>query len=149
MHKEEFELLNNLPDNIAMVTKIWGPPVWFFLHCMAMAYPKYINKNNPEHINKKTSMLNFLLNFGSILPCGLCANSYNKFIKQEILNPANYLDSRQLLVYYIYKLHEEVNNKLGVAQCNRPSFKDIINYYKQFMAGMPCTLTTKDEKKTK
>ena len=82
MNNSEFQkvhtdLLDKLPEHVAMITKVWGPPTWFFLHSMAMSYPKRINENNPEHRRKKNAMFAFLSNLGEVLPCGLCGSSYN------------------------------------------------------------------------
>ena len=33
-------LFDNMNNEINMKTAVWGPPTWFFLHSMAMAYPK-------------------------------------------------------------------------------------------------------------
>lgn len=36
-------------DN-GMMTKIWGPPGWLFLHCITFGYPYVINMNKKEHV---------------------------------------------------------------------------------------------------
>ena len=45
--------------NLAMTTKVWGPPAWFFLHSIAMAYPKKIDEDNPRHIEIKKKCIIF------------------------------------------------------------------------------------------
>ena len=137
---------DELPDNIAMKTAVWGPPTWFFLHSMAMAYPKHIHKTKPEHQKIKHSMHNFLASLGDVLPCGLCGNSYNQYIKTSELSIWKYLDSREDLVYFIYLIHERVNDKLGVPKCDRPSFENVVKYYNKFRARGPCTATTEKER---
>ena len=143
---EDNKLINNLPDNVAMITKVWGPPTWFFLHSMAMSYPKKIDDNNPQHRTKKNSMYAFLSNLGNVLPCPLCGSSYNTYIKEPTMSIWEHLDSRKSLILFIYNLHEKVNDKLGVAQCEKPSFKETVEYYKQFIANSPCKATTEEEK---
>ena len=39
--KNYFEKLS---EYTAVRTHVWGPPTWFFLHSMAMAYPKKLMK---------------------------------------------------------------------------------------------------------
>jgi hypothetical protein len=137
---------DELPENIAMKTAVWGPPTWFFLHSMAMAYPKHIDKTKPEHKKIKYSMYNFLASLGDVLPCGLCGNSYNQYIKTSEFSIWKYLDSREDLVYFIYLIHERVNDKLGVPKCDRPSFENVVKYYNKFRARGPCTATTEKER---
>jgi hypothetical protein len=142
VHKD---ILDKLPENIAMITKVWGPPTWFFLHSMAMSYPKKINENNPEHRKRRNAMFQFLSNLGDILPCPICGVSYNTYIKDPYLSIWNHLNSRANLIEFIYKIHNKVNKKLGVPQCDIPSFKEVVEYYSQFIAG-PCKATTDDER---
>ena len=32
-----------------MMTKVWGPPGWLFLHCITFGYPHKIDKQNNNH----------------------------------------------------------------------------------------------------
>lgn len=145
-NKINIEFFEKLPDDISMITKVWGPPTWFFLHSMAMAYPKKIIKNNPEHTEIRNSMYVFLSNLGNVLPCGLCGSSYNSYIKSPELSISKYLNSRADLVNFIYLIHERVNEKLGVPKCDRPSFNDVVKYYNKFRAHGPCNETTIEER---
>lgn len=141
----------SLPDYISMKTKVWGPATWFFLHSMSMAYPKKINKNNAHHMRIRNSMYAFLSNLGNILPCPLCGESYNKYIKEPELSIEKYIDTRENLVYFIFLIHEKVNDKLGVPACDRLTFKEAVTYYSQFIATgeIPCTATTEEERAKK
>lgn len=140
MNDLEFNEVNEhffekLQDETAVRTSVWGPATWFFLHNMAMAYPKKINQNNPEHIRKKDSMFSFLSNLGNVLPCPICSVSYNQYIKEPFYNINKYLDSRARLARFIYLIHERVNEKLGVAKCYRPTFKQVVKKYGKFLVG--------------
>lgn len=135
-----------LSENTAVRTHVWGPPTWFFLHSMAMAYPKKINNNNPDHIRIRTSMFSFLNNLGNVLPCNICSVSYNGYIKEPFFEISKYLDSRAKLCYFIYLIHERVNTKLGVPKCYRPSFKKVIKKFGKFLVGPDqCKLTNIEE----
>ena len=113
-----------------------------FLHSMALAYPKKIDTNNPEHLRIKDGMYAFLNNLGTVLPCNVCSHSYNNYIKEPSFKISNYLDSRAKLFYYIYLLHNKVNKKLGVPDCYIPSFKEVIKTYGKFLVGPDqCKLT--------
>ena len=137
---------DKLSDYTAVRTHVWGPPAWFFLHSMAMAYPKIIDNNNPEHIETRNSMFSFLSNLGDVLPCGICGASYNGYIKEPDFEISKYLDSRAKLCYFIYLIHERVNRKLGVPKCFRPSFKKVIKKFGKFLVGPDqCKLTNLEE----
>ncbi len=143
VNKNYFEKLS---ENTAVRTHVWGPPTWFFLHSMAMAYPKKINNDNPEHIRVRNSMYSFLSNLGNVLPCNICSVSYNGYIKEPMFEISKYLDSRAKLCYFIYLIHERVNKKLGVPQCYRPSFKKVIKKFGKFLVGPDqCKLTNIEE----
>ena len=144
--KNYFEKLS---ENTAVRTHVWGPPTWFFLHSMAMAYPKKIDKDNPEHIRIRNSMFSFLSNLGNVLPCNLCSVSYNGYIKEPSFEISKYLDSRAKLCYFIYLIHERVNRKLGVPQCYRPSFKKVIKKFGKFLVGPDQCKLTNIEQQTK
>lgn len=147
---EELNILfDQLPDEISIITKVWGPPTWFFLHSMAMAYPKNINMNNTYHKDKRFAMYNLLKSLGLVLPCPICGESYQKYIEDPLYQIWNHLDSRKNLTHFIYKIHEKVNDKLGVPKCDRPSFKKVINYYKKFIAMGPCKATTDQERENR
>ena len=59
-------------SNNGLMTKIWGPPGWLFLHSVTMGYPENIDINNPEHVIKKENMKLFFTSLGHTLPCELC-----------------------------------------------------------------------------
>lgn len=141
--KNYFEKLS---EYTAVRTHVWGPPTWFFLHSMAMAYPKKIEENNPEHIRVRNSMFSFLSNLGNVLPCSICGVSYNSYIKQPSFEISKYLHSRAKLSYFIHLIHERVNTKLGVPKCYRPSFKKVIKKFGKFLVGPDqCKLTNIEE----
>ena len=141
-------LFDNMNNEINMKTAVWGHPTWFFLHSMAMAYPKKINENNPEHIRLKNSMYSFLSSLGDVLPCSICGVSYSNYIKTPKLSIWQYLNSREDLCYFIYLIHNRVNEKLGVPLCDRPSFEEVIKYYYKYRArgDRPCSATTDAER---
>lgn len=142
------EFLNNLPDELAMNTKVWGPPTWFFLHSVAMAYPKKIDITNEIHIELKQKMYSFLSSLGYVLPCSLCGESYSEYITRKDYLIWKHLDSRRDLSYLIYKIHNLVNEKLGVLPCNIPSFYDVLQFYARFVAGNSDVKTIVENKNT-
>ena len=94
-------------SNSGMMTKIWGPAGWLFLHCVVMGYPSVIDKNNKEHISKMNQMKQFLILLGDVLPCNLCRDSYKKFIIE--LPVDNHLNTRKELAKWLYDIHNKVS----------------------------------------
>lgn len=88
-----------------MMTKIWGPPTWFFLHTMSFNYP---NKPTPKD---KTHYRNFILNLRHILPCKYCRINLSNNLKKMPLTLAH-MESRETFSRFIYELHEMVNKML-------------------------------------
>jgi hypothetical protein len=128
-------------DN-GMMTKIWGPPGWLFLNCVAFGYPYTIDQQNPKHTNKKHNYATFFNNIGEVLPCKYCRDSYMEFLAEDPVE--NHLDSRDALCKWFYEMHNKVNVKLGVPKCNIPSFEDVKTDYERFRAK--CKKTTGEER---
>lgn len=128
-------------DN-GMMTKIWGPSGWLFLHSITFGYPYTINPTNPEHIDKPTDYANFFHYLGKVMPCRYCRESYQDFIREHPIEP--HLKSRSTLAKWLYDIHNKVNNKLGVPQCNIPSFDEVFHKYENYRAK--CAKTTVEER---
>jgi len=129
-------------DN-GMMTKVWGPAGWLFLHCVAFGYPYAINPKNPDHSNKKEDYKVFFEKIGHILPCRYCRESYQEFIKETPID--NYLDTRKDLCKWFYLIHNKVNDKLGAPECDIISFEEMQSVYESFRAK--CRKTTDEERK--
>lgn len=129
-------------DN-GMMTKVWGPAGWLFLHCVSFGYPYAINPKNPDHKNKKEEYKVFFEKIGYILPCKYCRESYQDFIKELPID--NYLNTRKDLCMWLYLIHNKVNKKLGVPECDIPKFEEIQSIYESFRAK--CKKTTEEERK--
>ena len=55
-----------------MMTSIWGPPAWHFLHIVSFNYPINPTKMQKEHY------YNFFNNLQNILPCKYCRDNLTK-----------------------------------------------------------------------
>lgn len=128
-------------DN-GIMTKVWGPAGWLFLHCITFGYPYAINPDNEAHNTKKQDYYNFFYYLGKVLPCRYCRESYDDFFKQ--LDLYNSLKTRKDLTKWLYDMHNKVNHKLGVPECNIPTFEDVINQYEEYRAK--CKKTTEEER---
>ena len=139
---------NNIKNDITrrsqdngLMTKVWGPPGWLFLHSIAAGYPI-----NPTEDHKE-NYFNFFTSIGYVLPCKYCRESYNNFLKESHLNLKDHLESRNHIQYWLYKIQNKVNGKLGVPECEIPSFKDHKKKFEKFRAK--CSPTTEEERRMK
>ena len=88
-----------------MLTTVWGPSMWHYLHTMSFNYPV-----KPTSIDKKNYMI-FVLNMQNVLPCGHCRENLKRNFKAHPLKMCN-MKNRDAFSRYIYKLHETVNKML-------------------------------------
>lgn len=100
----------NSPDaNNGLITSIWGPHEWESFHCKCFGYP--IKPTNEQMID----YLNYFIALGNVLPCKYCRDSYKIFIKEgDTLLDINVMKSRETLTRWSLRLHNAVNNKLGI-----------------------------------
>lgn len=127
-----------------MMTKVWGSAAWLFLHCVTFGYPEIIDVTNPEHLSKMEIYYRFFVYIGQVLPCKFCRESYQKFMSDLPLD--NYMGSRKDLSYWLYMIHEKVNDKLSVPDCERPTFEEVAQQYESYRAK--CKKTTDEEQNT-
>jgi len=125
-----------------MITKVWGPAGWLFLHCITFGYPYKIDHKNPEHVSKKNNFKDFFYNLGYVMPCKYCRQSYIEFMEESPIE--NHLQSRESLTKWFYNIHNKVNYKLGIPKCQIPLFKDVKKIYEEMRAK--CTKTTDEER---
>lgn len=88
-----------------MLTTIWGPSMWHYLHTMSFNYPV-----NPTCDDKKNYM-GFIMNLQNVLPCGKCRKNLKKNFKKLPLETKD-MESRDTFSKYIYDLHELINTML-------------------------------------
>ena len=126
-----------------MNTTFWGPSGWQFLHTITFIYPE-----SPTFSDKvKIRELMYSLSF--ILPCKYCRLSFTKYIKSLPID--NYLDSRQLIVEWLYKIHNKINKKLriqGFCKHSNPELSNVIKHYKSITENIYKMLNS-DEKSNK
>jgi hypothetical protein len=98
-----------------MLTTIWGPNMWHYLHTISFNYPI-----KPTLENKK-KYKEFILNLQYTLPCKYCRINLKNNFKVHPLKSCHLMD-RASFSRYIYKLHEIVNKMLnknsGLSYCD-------------------------------
>ena len=89
-----------------MLTTVWGPSMWHYLHTMSFNYPINPTAEDKEHYRK------FIISLQYVLPCKYCRQNLTNNFKVLPLTVADMKD-RNSFSRYIYKLHELVNKFLG------------------------------------
>jgi len=108
-----------------MLTTVWGPSIWHFLHTMSFNYPI-----NPTTEQKK-QYRDFVLNLKNVLPCKYCRINLVTNFKQLPLTMSN-MKTREAFSRYIYDLHELVNKMLH--KTSNLSYCDVRDRYEHFRA---------------
>jgi len=116
---------NDYSNKNGMLTFIWGPSLWHYLHTMSFNYPIEPTKQDKKHYR------DFVLNLENVLPCGKCRKNLKKNFKRLPLTMEN-MKSRETFSRYIYDLHEVVNTLLK--KQSHLSYEDVRERYEHFRA---------------
>jgi hypothetical protein len=108
-----------------MLTTVWGPSVWHFLHTMSFNYPV-----NPT-IEDKRYYRDFVLSLKHVLPCKYCRINLVTNFKQLPIK-TRHMKNRETFSRYVYDLHELVNKMLH--KKSNLSFCDVRERYEHFRA---------------
>lgn len=108
-----------------MLTSVWGPSMWHYLHTMSFGYPVKPTKEQKIHYR------NFVINLQNVLPCKYCRINLTNNFKAHPLKMCH-MASRDKFSRYIYKLHEIVNKMLG--KKSGLSYCDVRERYEHFRA---------------
>ena len=129
---------NDYMSGDGMLTSVWGPSMWHFLHTMSFNYPVKPSKEDKE------SYYNYLLSLQKVLPCRYCRDNYTSNLKKAKFS-RRVLKNRETFSKFIYNLHEEVNCMLGKE--SNLSFDEVRNRYEHFRAR--CLKNETEEAKPK
>ena len=116
---------NDYDNTDGMLTTIWGPSLWHFLHTMSFNYP-----NHPTKLQKREHK-RFLLSLKHILPCKYCRINLVKNYKCLPLKDRVF-KNRLNFSKYIYHLHEHINKMLNKE--SGLSYEDVRERYEHFRA---------------
>jgi hypothetical protein len=108
-----------------MLTAVWGPGIWHYLHTMSFNYPVNPTTADKHHYR------DFVLNLKYVLPCGKCRKNLEKNFKRLPLNMSA-MKSRETFSKYIYELHELINKMLD--KKSGLSYDDVRERYEHFRA---------------
>jgi hypothetical protein len=114
---------NEYSSGDGMLTTVWGPSMWHFLHTMSFNYP--VNPTEED----KTHYRDFVINLQYVLPCKYCRQNLANNFKLFPLKMCD-MKNRETFSKYIYRLHEIVNKllkkKSGLSYC------DVRDIYENF-----------------
>jgi len=89
-----------------MLTTIWGPPMWHYLHTMSFNYPVNPSSEDKQHY------MDFIKSLVNVLPCKYCRiNLKENLIKLPITLKT--MKNRHTFSKYVYDLHELINTMLN------------------------------------
>jgi hypothetical protein len=114
---------NDYKSGDGMLTSVWGPPMWHYLHTMSFNYPV-----NPTSADKK-HYKDFIINLQYVLPCKYCRVNLTNNFKKKPLQMCN-MKNRDTFSRYIYELHEIVNKMLH--KTSHLSYCEVRERYEHF-----------------
>ena len=123
-HKKTFKKKDYYSGD-GMLTNVWGPSMWHYLHTMSFNYPIHPTSQDKKHYRE------FILSLQHVLPCKYCRKNLTKNFKAFPILNSDMLN-RDSFSRYVYKLHELVNKMLkkksGLSYC------DVRERYEHFRA---------------
>lgn len=114
-----------------MLTSIWGPSMWHYLHTMSFNYPIHPTIDDKKHF------MDFILLLQYVLPCKYCRINLKENFKKLPITLKN-MKSRETFSKYVYDLHELINKMLH--KKSKLSYADVRERYEHFRSRC-----TKDE----
>jgi len=108
-----------------MLTTVWGPSLWHFLHTMSFNYPNEPTKEQQHEYMK------FIYQLKHILPCKYCRINLKKNLIHLPLK-MSHMKNRYTFSKYIYDLHEHINKMLN--KKSGLSYNDVRERYEHFRA---------------
>ena len=112
-----------------MLTSVWGPSLWHYLHTMSFNYPVKPTRKDKKHYKQ------FIMNLRNVLPCKYCRMNLRKNLKDLPLRDKD-LKNRHTFSLWMYKLHEHINKMLG--KKSGLTFEQVRERYEHFRAR--CTI---------
>mgnify|MGYP001248009651 FL=1 len=112
-----------------MLTSVWGPSLWHYLHTMSFNYPVKPTKKEKKHYRQ------FIMNLRNVLPCKYCRMNLRKNLKDLPLRDKD-LKNRHTFSLWMYKLHEHINKMLG--KKSGLTFEKVRERYEHFRSR--CTI---------
>lgn len=120
---------NDYESGDGMLTTVWGPSLWHYLHIISFNYPV-----RPSSVQKK-KYREFIMNLKYTLPCKYCRDNLKNNLKDHPLT-AKALKNRENFSKWMFTFHEHINKMLG--KSSGLSFDEVRERYEHFRAR--CTI---------
>ena len=117
-----------------MLTSVWGPSLWHYLHTMSFNYPVKPTSN------QKKAYKSFIYRMRDVLPCGYCRKNLKKNLKDLPLREKD-LKNRHSFSLWVYKLHEHINKMLG--KKSGLTYEQVRERYEHFRSRCTLDLSSK------
>jgi hypothetical protein len=108
-----------------MLTTVWGPSLWHFLHTMSFNYPTRPTREDKQRYRA------FVLSLEHVLPCKYCRINLKKNFVSIPLKQSDMKD-RDHFSKYMYRLHEHINKMLH--KKSGLSYQEVKERYEHFRA---------------
>ena len=131
-HKKRTYTKKHYQSGDGMVTSVWGPPLWHYLHTMSFNYPVKPTRADKKYYKK------FILSLQHVLPCRYCRENLTKNLKALPLTSRD-MRNRTSFSKWVFKLHELINTMLGKKSGLR--YCDVRERYEHFRSR--CTTEKK------
>jgi hypothetical protein len=122
-------------SNDGMLTTIWGPPMWHYLHTMSFNYPVEPKPDDKKHYREFINLLQY------VLPCGKCRENLQKNFQKLPLND-EVMTNRHTFSRYMYDLHELINTMLK--KKSKLTYEQVRERYEHFRSR--CSKTASSRK---
>jgi hypothetical protein len=121
-------------SNDGMLTSVWGPGMWHYLHTMSFNYPIHPTRADKLHFR------DFILSLKYNLPCGKCRHNLCNNLKKLPIY-MKHMKNRETFSRYIFDLHELINEMLN--KKSGLTFDRIRERYEHFRAR--CSISKKNK----
>jgi len=121
-----------------MLTTVWGPGLWHYLHTMSFNYPSNPTKND------KKNYKDFMMSLKNVLPCRKCRENLKNNYKQLPLK-MEHMKNRETFSKYVYNLHELINKMLN--KNSGLTFEQVRERYEHFRSRCTTEIKNKTRKK--
>ena len=112
-----------------MLTGVWGPSIWHYLHTMSFNYPVNPTKEDKKYYKESILSLRYTL------PCKYCRENLKNNLKDLPITDS-VMKNRDSFSRYVYKLHEHINKMLN--KKSGLSYNDVRERYEHFRSR--CTI---------
>ena len=119
-----------------MLTSVWGPSLWHYLHTISFNYPVEPTKEHKKYYKQ------LILNMKYTLPCSHCRNNLEKNLRACPLT-ADSLKNRDSFSRWVFNLHETINKML--CKKSNLTYEIVRDRYENFRSR--CTKDRKTKRK--